>query len=285
MPVGKQHTDFTIAVSAPVAVDALPGRPDRAAPVPRRRRLCLAVHQPSRRSTTSAWSTPTRCRARRRCANCCGSMCRRRRSVAARQLEGLTSIACHPIVRRIPGAGPIAVGTRAGTDADDRRGAVRRRRRHPARRRARPFLRQIRLDQRLHRNGAAQPRARRGDAMADAAGPAPGRCERPAPEQAERRRRAPRAGAVRPSGWPRRRGAGASSRRCGGWRRRIADRPRLGRSVRPAQDALRLAQEPSVDVRPGDAGRLGAGHGRTRRRGCWCISSACSAPTGRCRCT
>jgi type VI secretion system protein ImpG len=31
-------------------------------------------------------------------------------SVAARQLEGLTSIASHPIVRRIPGAGPIAAG-------------------------------------------------------------------------------------------------------------------------------------------------------------------------------
>ena len=31
-------------------------------------------------------------------------------AVQARQLEGLMSIACHPIVRRIPGAGPVAAG-------------------------------------------------------------------------------------------------------------------------------------------------------------------------------
>ena len=48
MPVGKQHTDLTIAVSAPVAsVRCLVG-PTSAAPLPQRRRLCLALHQPSR---------------------------------------------------------------------------------------------------------------------------------------------------------------------------------------------------------------------------------------------
>jgi type VI secretion system protein ImpG len=31
-------------------------------------------------------------------------------SVAARQLESLLSVASHPIVRRIPGGGPISVG-------------------------------------------------------------------------------------------------------------------------------------------------------------------------------
>ena len=31
-------------------------------------------------------------------------------SVAARQLEGLLSVQAHPVVRRIPGAGPIAAG-------------------------------------------------------------------------------------------------------------------------------------------------------------------------------
>jgi type VI secretion system protein ImpG len=31
-------------------------------------------------------------------------------SIAARQLEGLVSVASHPIIRRIPGAGPVAAG-------------------------------------------------------------------------------------------------------------------------------------------------------------------------------
>jgi len=31
-------------------------------------------------------------------------------SIAARQLEGLSSAASHPIIRRIPGAGPVTTG-------------------------------------------------------------------------------------------------------------------------------------------------------------------------------
>ncbi len=109
MPVGKQHTDLTIAVSAPVAsVRCLVG------PV---------APRPCRSGGEYAWrfishlglnylslvDTDTR-----QGASALREMLRlyvpSATSIAARQLEGLTSIASHPIVRRIPGAGPIAVG-------------------------------------------------------------------------------------------------------------------------------------------------------------------------------
>ena len=48
MPVGKRHTDFTIAVSAPVASIRCIVGPVAPRAVSRRRRLCLALHQPSR---------------------------------------------------------------------------------------------------------------------------------------------------------------------------------------------------------------------------------------------
>jgi type VI secretion system protein ImpG len=109
MPVGKQHTDFTIAISAPVAsIRCLVGP---VAPRPCRtdgdyawrfishlglNYLSLvdtdALHGAAalRELLRLYVASPT--------------------SVAARQLEGLTSVACTPIVRRIRGAGPIAVG-------------------------------------------------------------------------------------------------------------------------------------------------------------------------------
>ena len=44
MPVGKQHTDFTIAVNAPIASVRCVTGPTSPATLPRRRRLCLAFH-------------------------------------------------------------------------------------------------------------------------------------------------------------------------------------------------------------------------------------------------
>jgi type VI secretion system protein ImpG len=109
MPVGKQHTDFTIAVSAPVAsVRCIVGP---TAPRPCRtdgdyawrfishlglNYLSLVdndtVHGAAalRELLRLYVPSPT--------------------SVAARQLEGLVSTSTHPIVRRIRGAGPITVG-------------------------------------------------------------------------------------------------------------------------------------------------------------------------------
>jgi type VI secretion system protein ImpG len=109
MPVGKQHTDFTIAVSAPVAsIRCIVGP---------------TTPRPCRSDGEYAWrflshlglnylslvdSDALRGAAAMRellqlyvpSAN----------ATATRQLEGLTSIASHPIVRRIPGTGPAAVG-------------------------------------------------------------------------------------------------------------------------------------------------------------------------------
>ncbi len=109
MPVGKQHTDFTIAISAPVAsIRCLVGP---VAPKPCRgdgeyawrfishlglNYLSLvdtdALHGAAALRELLRLYVPSAT------------------SVAARQLEGLASVACHPIVRRIQGAGPMAVG-------------------------------------------------------------------------------------------------------------------------------------------------------------------------------
>ena len=56
----------------------LPGRPDRAAPLPQRRRVCLALHQPSGAQLSEPGRYRRAARAHRRCARCCGSMCHRR---------------------------------------------------------------------------------------------------------------------------------------------------------------------------------------------------------------
>lgn len=109
MPVGRQHTDFTVAVSAPIAAIRCLAGPS--APRPCRtdgdyawRFIShlglnyLSLLDTDRISGAAAMRellrlyvpSPT--------------------SVAARQLEGLLSVAAHPIVRRIPGAGPIAAG-------------------------------------------------------------------------------------------------------------------------------------------------------------------------------
>jgi type VI secretion system protein ImpG len=109
MPVGKQHTDFTIAISAPVAsIRCLVG------PV---------APRPCRNDGDYAWRFISHLGLNYlslvdtdavRGAAALRELLRlyvpSSTSVAARQLEGLSSVACHPIVRRIPGAGPIAVG-------------------------------------------------------------------------------------------------------------------------------------------------------------------------------
>ena len=109
MPVGKQHTDFTIAVSAPVAsirclVGPVAPRPCRGDGDYAWRFIShLGLNYLSLVDTDAV-----------RGAAALRELLRlyipSASSVAAHQLEGLSSVACQPIVRRIRGAGPIAVG-------------------------------------------------------------------------------------------------------------------------------------------------------------------------------
>ncbi len=109
MPVGKHHTDFTISVSAPVAaIRCLVG--------PTTPRPCRSDGEYAWRFISHLglnYLSLTDTDARQ------GAAALREllrlylppaSAVQARQLEGLMSIACHPIVRRIPGAGPVAAG-------------------------------------------------------------------------------------------------------------------------------------------------------------------------------
>ena len=76
MPVGKQHTDFTVVVNAPVAsVRCLVG-PDRAAALPPGRGLGLALHLPPGAELPDPDGHGTPCRAPRPCGNCCACTCR-----------------------------------------------------------------------------------------------------------------------------------------------------------------------------------------------------------------
>jgi type VI secretion system protein ImpG len=109
MPVGKQHTDFTLATGAPVAaIRCLVG--------PTTPRPCRGDGEYAWRFIshlglnyltlvdTDALQGAAGLRELLRLYVPSPS------APAARQLEGLASVASHPIVRRIPGAGPIAVG-------------------------------------------------------------------------------------------------------------------------------------------------------------------------------
>ena len=109
MPAGRQHTDFTILVSAPVAsIRCLVG------PVP---------PQPCRNDGGYAWRFISHLSLNYLSLadtdDVQGAAALREllrlyvpseQSIAARQLEGLLSVQATPVVRRIPGSGPMAAG-------------------------------------------------------------------------------------------------------------------------------------------------------------------------------
>ena len=107
MPVGKQHTDFTIAVSAPVAgvrcvVGPTAPRPCRGDGDYAWRFIShLGLNYLSLIDTDQLHGAAALRELLRLYAS---------GSVATRQLEGLLSVGSSPVVRRIPGAGPVAVG-------------------------------------------------------------------------------------------------------------------------------------------------------------------------------
>jgi type VI secretion system protein ImpG len=109
MPVGRQHTDFTVAVSAPVEAIRCVAGPS--APRPCRTDGEYAWRFISHLGLNYLSLVDTDAVA--------GAAALREllrlyvpssTSVAARQLEGLQSASTRPIVRRLPGAGPIAAG-------------------------------------------------------------------------------------------------------------------------------------------------------------------------------
>ena len=171
MPVGKKHTDFTIAVNAPVAsVRCLVGpttpRPCRGEGEYAWRFIShLGLNYLSLADTDRAHGAAALRELLRLYVP-------QNATMAARQLEGLLSVATRPIVRRIPGAGPVCAGRGLQVTLTMDDSAFGGSGRHPARRGARPVLRQIRLDQRVHRDGDAQPGPRRRHALAHAPGPA-----------------------------------------------------------------------------------------------------------------
>ncbi len=109
MPVGKQHTDFTVAVNAPVASIRCVVGPT--APRPCREDGDLAWRFISHLGLNYLSLTDTD-----RVQGAAALRALLRLYVppndvrAMRQLEGLLSVAAEPIVRRIPGAGPVCAG-------------------------------------------------------------------------------------------------------------------------------------------------------------------------------
>ena len=109
MPVGKQHTDFTITVSAPVTsarcvVGPTPPRPCRTDGDYAWRFIShLGLNYLSLTDTDESQGAAALRELLRLYVPSSTSL-------AARQLESLLSVQTHPIVRRIPGSGPISVG-------------------------------------------------------------------------------------------------------------------------------------------------------------------------------
>ncbi len=113
MPVGRQHTDFTIVVSAPVSSVRCVVGPS--APIPCRSDGSYAWRFISHLglnylslTDTDAAQGAAALRELLRLYVPSGE------SVASRQLDGLLSIASETIVRRIPGSGPMAAGRGLG---------------------------------------------------------------------------------------------------------------------------------------------------------------------------
>jgi type VI secretion system protein ImpG len=109
MPVGKQHTDFTISISAPVAsvrcvVGPTAPRPCRGDGDYAWRFIShLGLNYLSLVDTDTIHGAAALRELLRLYVPSTVS-------VAARQLESLLSVVSHPVVRRIPGDGPMAVG-------------------------------------------------------------------------------------------------------------------------------------------------------------------------------
>jgi type VI secretion system protein ImpG len=109
MPVGKQHTDFTLAVNAPISsvrciIGPTAPRPARGDGEYAWRFIShLGLNYLTLVDNDAVQGAAALRELLRLYIPSTGS-------VAMRQLEGLMSVASHPIVRRIPGAGPIAVG-------------------------------------------------------------------------------------------------------------------------------------------------------------------------------
>ena len=109
MPVGKRHTDFTVAVNAPIAsirclVGPTPPRPCRGEGDYAWRFIShLALNYLSLADTDQAQGAAALRELLRLYVPS-------NAATAQRQLEGLLAVATSPIVRRIPGAGPICAG-------------------------------------------------------------------------------------------------------------------------------------------------------------------------------
>jgi len=109
MPVGRQHTDFTIAINAPVdSIRCIAGptapRPCRSDGEYAWRFLShLGLNYLSLVDTDATQGAAALRELLRLYVPSSNA-------AVSRQLEGVTSIACHPIVRRIPGTGPVAAG-------------------------------------------------------------------------------------------------------------------------------------------------------------------------------
>lgn len=113
MPIGRQQTDFTILVSAPVAAVRCVVGPT--APRPCRSDGDYAWRFISHLSLNYLSLADTDAL---RGAAALRELLRlyvpSSQSIAARQLEGLLSVASQPVVRRIPGSGPLAAGRGLG---------------------------------------------------------------------------------------------------------------------------------------------------------------------------
>ncbi len=113
MPVGRQQTDFTILVSAPVAsvrciVGPTAPRPCRADGDYAWRFIShLSLNYLSLADTDELQGAAALRELLRLYIPSA-------QSIAARQLEGVVSVASRPVVRRIPGSGPLAVGRGLG---------------------------------------------------------------------------------------------------------------------------------------------------------------------------
>ena len=169
---GRARTDFTLESGAPVeSIRCLAGpTPPRAVARPRRHQL--APHQPPVAQLSVAGRRRDAAPARRRAAlrellslyadltDADDAQADRRRA-----LDGLRRDHA-----RAAGARADHLRPRAGGHADLRRGRLRGQRRLPAGRGAGAVLRQVRVDQFVHRDGAAHRSARRDHAMAGESG-------------------------------------------------------------------------------------------------------------------